>query len=210
MEQTDSKKILLSVLGISILIVAVIGISYAVYIFTSNSKTENVINTGTISMSFTEGITNVMTISNAMPTLDEVGKKQNEYFDFNVSAKIAGITNIKYQIVVKNLTSEKENGQFKIPQINQLNGNQVKLYLEKKSGSQYESVLIPTIFDQLNSVNDNQEDTKLLYSGTFSNNTTKLNEKTDEFKLRMWLNSNAIIDEVSRTFKIRVDINATT
>lgn len=208
MEQNDSKKIILSVLGIAILIVAVVGISYAVFIFTSDSKTENVINTGTISMSFTEGITNVMTISNAIPTQDEVGKKQSDYFDFNVSATIAGITDINYQIIAKNLTAEKENEKFKIPLVNQLSGNQVKLYLEKKEGSEYKQVLLPTMFDQLNSATGN--DTKLLYSGTFSNNTTESNKLMEEFKLRMWLNSDAVLDEVTRTFKIRVDINATT
>lgn len=209
MEQADSRRILLSVLGVAILLVAVVGISYAVFMFTTNSKKENVISTGTISMSYTEGVTNVMSIENAMPTTDEVGKKQADYFDFQISAKIAGQTKINYQIVAKNITGELENNQPKIPVANQLNSNQVKLYLEKQEGNEYQEVLEPTIFSRLNSIEEDNN-RKVLYTGSFSNNNSNLSELTDKFILRMWLDENTNIDEISRTFKIKVDVEAST
>ena len=209
MENTESKKMLLSVLGVALLLVAVVGISYAVFMFTSNAKKENVITTGTISMSYTEGLTNVMSMTNAIPITDEVGKKQEEYFDFQISSEIAGSTNIEYQIVARNLTQDQENNTPKIPLINQLGEDQVKIYLEKRNGSQDESVLEPIMFNQLTPLNEDNH-SKVLYTGKFVNNSADKVTLTDQFTLRMWLDSKANIDEVSRTFKIRVDILAKT
>jgi len=54
MEENNSRKVLLSVLGVAILLVAVVGISFAAYTFTDQSDEANTINTGTITMSYTE------------------------------------------------------------------------------------------------------------------------------------------------------------
>ena len=70
MEQSESRNILLSVLGIAILLLAVVGVTYAVFTFTSESNRENHISTGSISMNYIEGITNVMTITNAIPIIN--------------------------------------------------------------------------------------------------------------------------------------------
>lgn len=198
MEQTDSKKILLSVLGVAILLVAVAGISYAVFLFTATSNKENVVNTGTISMSYTEGISNIMTITNAMPTLDEVGMKQREYFDFQISSNIAGVTNVNYQVLARNVTTGS----------NSLDPKYIKMYLEKQEGTQYRSVLTPTTFSSLRGVNGEGNQVRLLYSGKFSNDSEKQTTKTDNFILRMWLASNYPSDEIARNFKVKVDVKA--
>lgn len=200
MEQTDSKKMLLSVLGIAILVVAVVGISYAVFTFTFHSKKENIVNTGTISMSYTEGVSNVMTITNAMPTTDEVGMKQKEYFDFKISSEIMGATQIHYQIIARNITD----GSKKEP----LDGKYVRLYLEKKEGSQYRQVLAPTNFNSLDVYKEDFNERVLYHTGKFVNTTSQKKEQSHSFVLRMWLSSDYASDEVARTFKIRVDVQA--
>ena len=43
MENTDSKNILLSVIGVAILFVAVVGITYAIFVFTGNGNKKNTI-----------------------------------------------------------------------------------------------------------------------------------------------------------------------
>ena len=48
MENSDSKEILLSIFGIALLVLAVAGISYAVFTFSEVGKRENVISTGGI------------------------------------------------------------------------------------------------------------------------------------------------------------------
>ena len=208
MEQADSRRIVLSVLAIALLLVAIVGISYAVFVFTSNSEKENVINTGAISMSYVEGITNVISIKNALPTIDDVGKQQQEYFDFQLSAKISGNAKINYQVIAKNITNEFENGLPKIPVQRQLNANQIKIYLEREDGSQYETVLKPTIFSTLPNFLEEDDTNKVLYTGSFYNDGIDTKQQTDKFILRMWLDSNAEIDEISRTFKVKVDVKA--
>ena len=81
MQNTDSRNILLSIIGIAILFVAVIGISYAIFMFTGKGMKKNTISTGNISMTYTES-DNVIAIDNAVPMSDSAGKLQKEYFDF--------------------------------------------------------------------------------------------------------------------------------
>ena len=55
MDGNQNKKILLSVIGIAILIVAVVGISFAFFTYSRTGATNNVITTGKISFVFTDG-----------------------------------------------------------------------------------------------------------------------------------------------------------
>ena len=62
----SSRQILLSVLGIAILLIAVVGISFAAFNYTKAGTRENTIKTGTVTMSYDEA-TNGINISNAVP-----------------------------------------------------------------------------------------------------------------------------------------------
>ena len=55
MEENNSKKVLLSVLGVAILVVAVVGVSFAAFSFANTSDKANQIQVGTITMSFKIG-----------------------------------------------------------------------------------------------------------------------------------------------------------
>ena len=55
----SSKQILLSVLGVAILVVAVVGVSFAAFTFTGTGTKENRITTGTISMTYSEADSDV-------------------------------------------------------------------------------------------------------------------------------------------------------
>ncbi len=200
MENTVSKQIILSIIGIFLLIITVIGVSYALFKLTLVGSRENIINTGTISMSYVEA-TNGISIEDAMPISDESGKSlsgDNEKFDFTISAKISGVADIGYEVVAKKIIGFKE----------QVNDDDVRIYLEKETGGVYTSVLEPVAFMPLTSdssygapIGD-----MLLYSSTFSNKDAKLNTYSENFRLRMWLAEDAIIDEVSRQFQIKIDI----
>ena len=136
-----------------------------------------------------------------MPISDESGKSlsgDNEKFDFTISAKISGVADIGYEVVAKKIIGFKE----------QVNDDDVRIYLEKETGGVYTSVLEPVAFMPLTSdssygapIGD-----MLLYSSTFSNKDAKLNTYSENFRLRMWLAEDAIIDEVSRQFQIKIDI----
>mgnify|MGYP001267683477 CR=1 FL=1 len=88
----SSKQILISILGVAILIVAVVGISFAAFSYSKTGEKENTITTGTITMSYTEG-KNGITLTDALPITDDAGKAlsaEGQYFDFTVNAKIVG------------------------------------------------------------------------------------------------------------------------
>ena len=72
MEEDNSRKVFLSVLGVAILLVAVVGVSFALYSTSSTGK-DNSISTGTITMSYTEP-TNGILLENALPISDAAGK----------------------------------------------------------------------------------------------------------------------------------------
>ena len=86
------KETILAVIGIIVLVLAVIGVSYAAFSYSNTGEKLNSITTGAITMSYTES-DNMISITNALPTTDETGKKrrlEGEYFDFTVSTSLTG------------------------------------------------------------------------------------------------------------------------
>lgn len=97
----DKKKtLILSILGVIVLVVAVVGISYAMYTFTGTGSKENVISTGTISVSYDE--TDHITLTNTYSATDAYATNADnnaETLAFSVNADIAGgNTTIKYDV----------------------------------------------------------------------------------------------------------------
>lgn len=100
MNNNNSRNILLSVLGVAILVVAVVGVSFAVFQFTAQGTTTNTLSTASISMTFKEKTTGI-TIENAMPKTDATGSAtltEGEYFDFSVGASLVGTTTVQYEV----------------------------------------------------------------------------------------------------------------
>ena len=104
-----------------VMLIAIIGVSYAAFSFGQAGNVPNKITTGSITMTYTE-TDNTISLSNALPTRDATGTtrlKEGEYFDFNVSSEITGEVNINYEI------SAKEIGEGTI------DGSNIKLYLTR-------------------------------------------------------------------------------
>ena len=186
MKDNNSKQVLLSVLGVAILVVAVVGVSFAAFTFSQTGKVVNQITTGTISMSYSEP-ENGITLTNAMPTDDTTGKALSgagNTFDFTVSATISGSgkTTINYAI-----TAVTEPDTL-------LTDEYVKVYLTNSSdtattnftgGAKKVSALTKTSSDA-SGAPDGQF---ILDSGTFDAN------RTDQYKLRMWVSDDYPIDQ---------------
>ena len=85
-EEQSSRKTLLIILAVTILVISVISLSFATFQQEYKDDSSNSIATGNISMNYTESI-NGISIVNAMPTSDVVGKAlkgTGEYFDFTI------------------------------------------------------------------------------------------------------------------------------
>ena len=131
-----------------LLVIALIGVSYAAFRFMGVGQRENTITTGSITMSYTES-SNTISLSGALPTTDETGMKRlnpGEYFDFTVSSKISGNVNINYEITAKDVT---DGGARKI------DGSNIKLYLTRlTSDGTEEQVMSPETYNEESSANN--------------------------------------------------------
>lgn len=207
----NSKQVLLSVLGVAILVVAVVGVSFAAFTYSKTGVKENIITTGTISMSYSEP-ENGITLSDAVPMQDSNGMTltgQNNTFDFSVTATISGSgsTTINYAI-----TAVTEPDTL-------LTDEYVKVYLTNSSdtattnftgGAKKVSTLTKTSSDA-SGAPDGQF---ILESGTFTAG------RTDQYKLRMWVSADYPVDQQnvdpdgegageapgSQTYKLRVNV----
>ena len=196
MKDNNSKQVLLSVLGVAILVVAVVGVSFAAFTFSQTGNVENTITTGTISMSYSEP-ENGITLTNAMPMNDATGmalENTNEYFDFSVSATIngSGSTTINYAI-----TAVTEPGST-------LTDDYVKVYLTNMASDADTQILAPTVVSSLPTTSSDAsgapDDQYILEDGTFTTNST------NEYRLRMWVADNYAVTGSSETYTLRVNV----
>lgn len=100
---TENKKTLLfSILGVILLLVVVIGVSYAMYTFSAQGSKVNQITTGTISVSYKE--TSQVTLTNAYPSTDATGSAVTGHdLVFTVTGSITGSTSVKYDLALANI-----------------------------------------------------------------------------------------------------------
>lgn len=199
----NSKQILLSVLGVAILIVAVVGISFAAFTYSKAGQTTNTITTGTISMSYNEA-ENGISIENAIPMTEEQGKAltgEGNLFDFSVTATITGSTTINYEVV-----AAKQDGSD-VPDEN------IRLYLEKSSteGSGYTAVAAPAAFKAISETEGTDDlgapnNTMLLHASSFTGKSTEAVTNTEYYRLRMWVDSAYVVGGTAQKYIVKVGV----
>ena len=135
----EKKRLLLSIGLVLILVLMIVGISYAAFKFVGEGNKPNTITTGAITMKYTE-TTNTISMNNALPTTDATGKVRltaGEYFDFTLSGTIKGSENINWEIAAEDVTT----GTRKI------DGKYIKLYLTSLDENNNETeVMAPKVY----------------------------------------------------------------
>ena len=135
----------ISIIGLMLLLViALIGVSWAVFNYSGLGTKLNTITTGSITMSYEES-DNTISLNGALPTTDKTGMvrlNSGEYFDFTVSSMITGDVNINYEI------SAKEVGDGTI------DGSNIKLYLTRLTDEGEEQVMSPRIYTEESTSNN--------------------------------------------------------
>ena len=181
---------------ILLLIIALIGVSYAVFNFQGVGQKVNTITTGSITMEYTES-SNTISLNGALPTTDETGKKRlnpGEYFDFTISSTIVGNVNINYEI------SAKEVGEGTI------DGKYIKLYLTRiREDGTEEELMTPEVY--------NEEDTSNDYTGRpageMSLYTSSMSSsESNKYRLRMYVDEsyNPQGDGGNLTFSVKINV----
>lgn len=199
--ENSQKKVLLSVLGVAILVVAVIGISFAAYTATGASN-DNTINTGTLMVSYQEDST-AINITNALPMSDADGinpanlSGDAESFTFTVSTNASDAISIPYTVSLTPVNSGE--GNF-------LSDSQVKVYLTK-NGSAVSG--FPKAISGCEKITSGtRSGSYLLTSATDNFNADNTTAKTTTYVLKMWVDSTVDVSggtSYSYSAKVNVD-----
>ena len=137
----NKKQLILSIGLTLVLVLMIVGISYAAFQFVGLGSKVSTITSGIMKMSYTES-DNIINLQGTLPTTDETGKKrlnEGEYFDFTVSSTIQGNANINWEIALEPILSKK-----------MFNPNFVKVYLTELDDAGNETQVVePKIFMNL-------------------------------------------------------------
>ena len=171
------KQLLLSIGLVLILVLMIVGISYAAFKFVGAGKKLNTITTGAITMEYTESI-NTISMTGALPTTDATGKVRltaGEYFDFTIKSNIQGNANINWEIAAEDITASAK----------KMNGKNIKLYLTKLDSTGAETqVMAPKVYNASTSANTKTgrpSGVMSLATGTMSAS------ETTNYRLRMYV-----------------------
>jgi len=100
MNENSSKQVLLSVLGIAVLVVAVVGVSFAFFSYSKTGDSSNVLTTGSIVFNFVEG--DAINLTNEFPRTDGnglvAGTGANGVLSFSIEGYDGSGTGIDYTI----------------------------------------------------------------------------------------------------------------
>ena len=201
MKENNQKKVLLSVLGVAILVVAVIGISFAAYstVFTSNANT---VTTGTIMVSYNEP-TSAILVNDAMPMSDANGKAQtgSGKFDFTVSTKADNALTVPYEINLTKVTTGT-------PTFTSMADNQVKAYLTKGTTAVSETGTNGTLISALTS-STMRTGAKVLHADSDTFTGTGQSAKTTNYTLRLWIASSVNVSDASgKEYHAKVNVDS--
>ena len=175
MEKTKKEIVIIGLL--LLMVIALIGVSYAAFSYSKTGTKLNSITTGSITMTYEE-TDNTISLNGALPTTDATGKtrlNQGEYFDFTVSSNIVGDVNINYEISAKDVTTSDR----------KIDGSNIKLYLTRLTDDGTEEELMtPETYNEETSSNSYTGRP----SGEMSLYTSSMNSsESNNYRLRMWV-----------------------
>ena len=171
------KQLLLSIGLVLILVLMIVGISYAAFKFVGLGTKPNTITTGAITMEYEES-TNIISMTGALPTTDATGKARltkGEYFDFTIRSSIQGNANINWEIAAEDITTSSAK---------KMDGKNIKLYLTKLNGDKEEEVMAPKVYSAdttANTYTGRPSGVMSLAKGTMSSS------ETTNYRLRMYV-----------------------
>ena len=170
------------IMGISfvLLFVMVIGVSYAAYKFSAAGTKENVISTGTISMSYSQN--SFIDLKNTYPKTDTYAiatKEDKSSMEFSVSMETSGTKQINYALAITNI----EEGTT-------LKSDKVKIYLEKegKVVNNFETNKGQTIESFKNKYVEGLIDSYAIYQDILTTSN-----KTHHYTLTAWIDESYIL-----------------
>lgn len=198
MNNNSSKQILLSVIGVAILVVAVVGVSFAFFTYTKTGTQDNVITTGTLTFSFED--TSWINLTNHFPVATQADVTgENSECAFSVQGSAPAGTSLYYDIIAIDGTLAAEGndyaGKTRFPNdeisvylapTGTGEGNTVTNYAETATGTLISNLEDVAVADGLNG--------KLLADGIMTGATGADGNtaRTVSFTGKMWVDSDVV------------------
>jgi len=181
MNENSSKQVLLSILGIAVLVVAVVGVSFAFFSYSKTGTAENVITTGSITFSFA-GPANNVTLTDQFPQ-SEVGDNATTMFNFSVNATLPATADPAYYTVTA-LKGSDETGKTRLAD------SEVNVYVTTTGGNvlgQYDT-------EDVGHEAGNSTQGFLIGKGTFAAGS---NNVTHSYGMTMFVNDTVTISDTN-------------
>ena len=174
------KQNIIMAISFVLLFVMVIGVSYAAYKFSAAGTKENVISTGTISMSYSQN--SFIDLKHTYPKTDTYAiatKEDKSSMEFSVSMETSGTKQINYALAITNI----EEGAT-------LKSDKVKIYLEKegKVVNNFETNKGQTIESFKNKYVEGLIDSYAIYQDILTTSN-----KTHHYTLTAWIDESYIL-----------------
>ncbi len=206
MENNNSKQVLLSIIGIAVLVIAVVGVSFAFFTYSKTGESNNVITTGSIQFSFKDANNNIV-VTNQFPKTAEEGVK-NTSFDFQVVGTVPNGTDaVAYSVFalqgadassISDIeTAQKPTTRFKDSEIN--------LYATGRSDAlepEQDNITFESDYDKIETggvAGDSENGFKIASSSIPGDGKTH----THSYTLTMWVNESVTISDTdySKTYR---------
>lgn len=172
----------------------IIGTALGFFVFANRKSKviEKEENGGRVVLNYTNNIKG-LSIKDAVPVADAIGIKNDvdgEYFDFSVNVSLDEAANIEYEICA--IKDEKKST---------ISDDDIKIYLEQEKSGSYSEVFGPSKFVGI-------KNTSKLGSPKGSMILTKVKKSkstTDNYRLRIWLSDQSLIQKGDYSIEILVN-----
>lgn len=197
MEKKNNKPILLAVIGIVVLIIAVIGVSYAMFQANLLGTKENTISVGSITLNYIESGTAItLEDGEGFGLTDAQGEAQTEYFEFTVSATASGTVALGYYIYFEELATTLPASAIKLYLTTYANSEETAVATTKMNNSGTNPALANTF------TNVTVTDSAIAYAASgnyrvlafdsFSFTDGAATPSSRTYRLRMWVDSSYV------------------
>ena len=179
MNENSSKQVLLSVIGIAVLVVAVVGVSFAFFTYSKAGEKTNTLTTGSIFFNFTEGT--AITLENQFPMTNTEGlaltntESKTGALTFHVLGYDTSKKGIEYTIYAFPGDTDGSKSRFK--------DSAIKLNLTAPRTVVTNNYATPTVVGTDGSLANGV----ILAKGKITA-TSSTPQQDDEYTLRMWIN----------------------
>jgi len=182
-EKLKNKKVVYTIIGIVSVLLVALAVTYAYWLVTKTQTGENEITSGCLDITIS-GEKNDIELTNQFPMSDEDGMKLVPY-EFTVTNNCN--TSVDYQVALE-ATGDSSNS---------LKGTSLKVALN-------DSYKLYNAYPKVETTIDGAYESRVLEYSKLAASGNE--ESSDTYELRIWIDKDAPISEMSKTFKSRISV----